>query len=549
MVSHGNIMANLSVVHSVRESSGVRDDLILASWLPMFHDMGLVGGLMWPLLEGGTLISMEPAAFIQKPARWLQAISKYRSTVSPAPNSAFDLCVRKVTEQQRQGLDLSCWQLAFNGAEPVRHETIDTLWRGISICGFRPETMYPCYGLAEATLFVTGGIVGQIPVRASLDSLALERRQAIPPANAESEVIKVGCGHTRNGHTVRIVDPETRLACAADQIGEIWLSGPSIGHGYWNRTELSVATFQAYLSGEPSEPFLRTGDLGFLSGEELFVAGRLKDLIIISGRNHYPQDIEQTLEECHPALAPNACAAFSVEVNGEERLVAACEIRREHLRRLDTDQLATCARRAVAAEHELDLHAILFLKPLGMPRTSSGKIQRHACRTAFVTGAGLDVFAQWRTEASPDPAPESAAFTTPPNKAAIERWLAERVATKVNISPAAVDLRAPFTRYGLESRDAIAISGELQEWLGCSLPPTLVYDYPNIEALAGHLVHETNAPSAFARVGAHQPVAIIGLGCRFPGADSPENYWKLLVNGVDAIRLGSRRGGLDQSVV
>jgi acyl transferase domain-containing protein/acyl-CoA synthetase (AMP-forming)/AMP-acid ligase II/acyl carrier protein len=545
MVSHGNIVANLKVIGSIRESSGARDDLILASWLPMFHDMGLVGALLWPLFEGGMLISMEPAAFIQKPVRWLQAISKYRADVSPAPNSAFDLCVRKVTEQQREGLDLSSWQLAFNGAEPVRHETIERFTAAFQSCGFRPETMYPCYGMAEATLLVTGGVAGELPVRVSLDSVALESREAVPPENVENSVIKVGCGRTRNEHTVRIVDPETRLACAPDQIGEIWLSGPSVGHGYWNRTELSEAMFEAHLAGESSEPFLRTGDLGFLRGEELFVAGRLKDLIIISGRNHYPQDIEQTLEECHPALAPNASAAFSVEVDGEERLVAACEIRREHLRRFDLDELATCARRAVAEEHELELHAILFLKPLGMPRTSSGKIQRHACRTAFVTGAGLDVLAQWQKAASADPAPESMAFATSPNKTAIERWLVERVAAKLNISSAAVDLRSPFTRYGLESRDAITLSGELQEWLGCSLPPTLVYDYPNIEALAAHLVHETSASISFASAGANTPVAIIGLGCRFPGADSPESYWKLLVNGVDAVKPGPRRGGLE----
>jgi acyl transferase domain-containing protein/acyl-coenzyme A synthetase/AMP-(fatty) acid ligase/acyl carrier protein len=546
MVSHGNIIANLEVVHSLRASS--KDDLILASWLPMFHDMGLVGALMWPLFEGGTLISMEPAAFIQKPVRWLQAISKYRANVSPAPNSAFELCLRKVTAEQKEGLDLSSWRFAFNGAEPVRDETIKHFTAAFQHCGFRPETMYPCYGLAEATLFVTGGIPDDLPVSASFDSVALESRKAITPVNAETEVIKVGCGGTRNGHEVRIVDPETRESCAEDQIGEIWVSGPSVAQGYWNRDELSESTFQARIEGENGERFLRTGDLGFLRGEDLFVAGRLKDLIIISGRNHYPQDIEQTLEECHAALAPNACAAFSVEVNGEERLVAACEIRRDRLRQLEPDELVACARRALAEEHELDLHSILFLKPLGMPRTSSGKIQRHACRTAFLTGVGLDVIAQWQNSASTYSATDAAPFNAPANKSSIQRWLVQRVAAKLGISPEAVDLREPFTRYGLESRDAIAISGELEEWLGCSLAPTLVYDYPNIEALAAHLVHEATAPDRpISNADGSGKVAIIGLGCRFPGADSPDNYWKLLAEGVDAIRPAPRRDGFSST--
>jgi acyl transferase domain-containing protein/acyl-CoA synthetase (AMP-forming)/AMP-acid ligase II/acyl carrier protein len=550
MVSHGNIIANMAVVNAASQSAGLPKRLILVSWLPLFHDMGLIGSLMWPLIEGGTLVSMEPAAFIQKPVRWLQAISRYRANLAPAPNSAFELCVRKVSEQQKEGVDLSCWRIAFNGSEPVHEETIEGFAAGFRSCGFRPEVMYPCYGLAETTLFVTGGVTGQPPVRASFDGLALEQRFAVPPVNPERAVIKVGSGRTWDGHRVRIVDPDTRRACAEDQVGEIWVSGPSVAQGYWNRPELSEATFQARIEGG-NEPFLRTGDLGFLKGDDLFVSGRLKDLIIINGLNHYPQDIERTLERCHAALAPNASATFSVDVHSEERLVAVCEIQREHLRRLNQDELVACIRQAVAEEHELDLHAVLFIKPFGMPRTSSGKIKRHACRAAFLAGAGLDVVAQWRNSARAEPAIEITSSGEPRAKASIQRWLIDRVAAKLGIAPTAVRVREPFTRYGLESRDAIAISGELQEWLGCSLMPTLIYDYPNIEALAEHLVHEGSAPERLVRSISHAngngKIAIIGLGCRFPGADSPENYWKLLAEGVDAIRSAPRRDGLSSS--
>jgi acyl transferase domain-containing protein/acyl-CoA synthetase (AMP-forming)/AMP-acid ligase II/acyl carrier protein len=548
MVSHSNIIANVDVIRAATAGARLHDGLIVASWLPLFHDMGLIGSLMWPLIEGGTLISMEPAAFIQKPVRWLQAISKYRVNLAPAPNSGYDLCLRKVTAQQKEGLDLSCWQAAFNGSEPLRRETIEGFAAAFQSCGFRLETMYPCYGLAEATLFVTGGIVGHKPVQASFDNLALERREVLAATSDEAATVKVGCGRAWSGHTIRIVDPETRQACRENQIGEIWVSGASVAQGYWNRPELSEATFRARIEGEDDEAFLRTGDLGFLKGGELFVAGRIKDLIIINGLNHYPQDIERTLEQCHAALAPNACAAFSVEVNGEERLVAACEIQREHLRRLDSDQLAACIRQAVAEEHELDIHALLFLKPLGMPRTSSGKIQRHVCRAAYLGGDRLDVVAEWRTGAKAETASEACPSDTSADKASIQRWLRDRVAAKLGISPTVVDVREPFTRYGLESRDAIAISGELQEWLGSDLPPTLVYDYPNIEALAAHLVRENvTERRSLTSASTSGQVAIIGIGCRFPGADSPENYWKLMAEGREAIRPAPNRNGLSQT--
>ncbi|MET0647635.1 MAG: beta-ketoacyl synthase N-terminal-like domain-containing protein [Pyrinomonadaceae bacterium] len=553
MVSHANIMANVDVIRAATVGAGLERGLILASWLPLFHDMGLIGTLIWPLVEGGTLVSMEPAAFIQKPVRWLEAISKYRATAAAAPNSGYDLCLRKVTGRQKEGLNLSCWRLAFNGSEPLRHETLEGFAAAFQPCGFRPETMYPCYGLAEATLFVTGGAAGRRPVHAAFDGPALERHEAVPPSGDETATVKVGCGHAWNGHAVRIVDPATLRPCAEGQVGEVWVAGPSVASGYWNRPELSEATFRARVEGGDGEAFLRTGDLGFLRGDELFVAGRIKDLIIVNGLNHYPQDIEQTLERCHAAIAPNGCAAFSVEADGEERLVAVCEIRREYLRRLAPEDLAACVRRAVAEAHELELHAILFLKPLGLPRTSSGKVQRHACRAAFLGGGGPEVVAQWRRVTRPesagrpddDTAAEVATAGRPADESFLRRWLCERVAAKLGVAPSAVDSREPFTRYGLESRDAVALSGELQELLGRPLPPTLVYDYPNIEALTAHLTHP-NGTARRRRAGASNSgrIAVVGIGCRFPGANNPESFWKLLAEGRDAIRPAPDRDGL-----
>jgi acyl-CoA synthetase (AMP-forming)/AMP-acid ligase II len=396
-------------------------------WLPLHHDMGLIGSVLQPLYAGFPCVLMSPMSFLQRPIRWLEAISKYRATTSGGPNFAYDLCVRKITPKQRAGLDLSCWDIAINGAEPVRHSTIDQFATTFEPCGFRREAFYPCYGLAEATLMASGGKKSASPVIRNLQKIALEQHQlAIPCISVTGTQTLVGCGKSFEDQNILIVDPDNLSLCAPSQIGEIWLAGPSVARGYWNRTKETNEIFRAYLpSGEG--PYLRTGDLGFLSHGELFITSRLKDVIIIHARTHHPQDIEATVEQSHAVLRPHCVAAFAVEIEGEERLVVVQEVEHRMYQRLDDNERSKSkgSRRpprhlnvdtvignicqAVAEKHDVQVSAVLLLRAGSIPKTSSGKIRRHACRIGFLNHT-LDVVGQWyashlKTISPADPTP------------------------------------------------------------------------------------------------------------------------------------------------
>jgi acyl-CoA synthetase (AMP-forming)/AMP-acid ligase II len=380
MVSHGNLSANARAMCAV---FGQTADTIAACWLPAFHDMGLIDGLLQPLFIGYPTYSMSPMAFLQHPVRWLKAISKYRVTHTGAPNFAYDLCVRKISEAERAMLDLSCWQTAYNGAEPVRLSTLERFADTFSACGFRRASFFPCYGLAEATLYVSGGLLGEARGGMCAASDALERDRVVEvPSDLPAREV-ASCGTAADGTTIAIVDPVSGLRSGDLEVGEIYVRGPMVAQGYWGRPEDSAKTFQAFLGGEG--PFLRTGDLGFLRDGSLYVTGRAKDLIIIHGRNQYPHDIETTIERVHRAIRPGCSAAFSIEVKGQERLVVALEIERRHLA-VHLDELKRQLRRVVAETFDLQLHDIVPLEPGTVPKTSSGKIQRRASCAAYIAG-------------------------------------------------------------------------------------------------------------------------------------------------------------------
>jgi 8-amino-7-oxononanoate synthase len=418
MLSHGNLLHNslriMQAFEITRSQSGV-------FWLPSFHDMGLIGGILVPLYGGKFNVIMSPVAFLQKPLRWLQAISKYKATISGGPNFSYELCVRKTTPEQRAELDLSSWSLAFNGAEPVRPETIDAFCKAFEPCGFRREAFFPCYGLAESTLMVTGGMKFEPPVIRSFDATALESDQAMPQLEtAESTRRLVGSGGELEGQDVVIVDHETFSPVPAQRVGEIWVSGPSVAQGYWNRREATQETFGAMLrlpEGEATDrhpgPYMRTGDLGFFDDGELFVTGRLKDLIIIRGRNHYPQDLEASVEDTSAVVRAGSVAAFSVEVEGRERVVVVAELERGRRDPVEITGAMDAIRRRLASEHEVALEGVVLVRPNSIPKTSSGKIQRHLCRKQFQAGelAVVEQQISWEqssAEARPDAAADAA---------------------------------------------------------------------------------------------------------------------------------------------
>ncbi|WP_158501832.1 AMP-binding protein [Vitiosangium sp. GDMCC 1.1324] len=447
LLTHGNLLHNAAII---QRAFGSTEDSVGVSWLPMYHDMGLIGCVLQPVYAGFRIVLMPPESFLQKPVRWLQAISRYRGTLSGGPNFAFDLCARKVTLEQREALDLSSWRYAFNAAEPVRPDTLERFTRHFAPAGFRPDALRPLYGLAEATLMVTGGFPGARRTVRTVDGAALESWWIVElPEGTPGSRRMVGLGRSWLEQQVIIVDPVTRTRCAPDRVGEIWVSGPSVAQGYWNRPEETEHTFRAWRADTEEGPWLRTGDLGFLQDGELFFAGRIKDLVIIRGRNHYPQDLERTVEESHPALRPGCGAAFSIDSGQEERLVIVQEVHRD--REGDSlEDIAHAARQSVAAAHGIHLDTLVLVRHGSVPKTSSGKIQRNACRQEFLAGT-LDVLHTARL----------ALPRAEPSDASPSGFLREQLARLIGIAPEALDPTRTLAELGLDSMRQL----ELQQLL------------------------------------------------------------------------------------
>lgn len=379
MVTHANLAHN---VRMISEAFAVSDSTIAGGWLPLYHDMGLIGLVIAPVYLGLTSVLMPAMFFLQKPVRWLQMISRYQITVSGAPNFAYDICVDRIEEAQRAGLDLRHWRLAFNGAEPLRAATIERFYRAFMPHGLRADAMYACYGMAEATLFIAGGVCRHGSVSREVDSVALQRGRAEPAAEEQRKTRLVSCDHVPAHTTIAIVDPATLSTLGDGSVGEIWVRGKSVAQGYFEDAEQTAQVFHARVVQNDGGPFLRSGDLGFTDNGTLYVTGRLKDMLIIRGRNYYPQDIERTAEECSKCLQTGGGAAFAVEVEGEERLVVVHELTRAGLRAAQRD-IALDIQAGIAAEYGIQVHRIVLVPPGAMPRTSSGKVRRSACRELF----------------------------------------------------------------------------------------------------------------------------------------------------------------------
>lgn len=387
MVTHHNLLHNLDLLLRYCEQT---PNSHMVSWLPPYHDMGLIAGILSPLHVGYPATLMSPVAFLQRPLRWLQTISRVKATMSIAPNFAYGLCARKVTPEQLRELDLSTWQLAANGAEPIRAETLDLFVNAFGPCGFRREAFFPGYGLAEGTLIVaTGKKMGKTAI-STVQKTALEEGYATPAVADDQETRKIiGYTNIPSEQKVVIVNPNTHIQCTTEQVGEIWVSGPSVANGYWHKPEETEKIFHARISNTGEGPFLRTGDLGFLQNGKLFVTGRLKDLIIIRGRNHYPQDIELTTEHAHSAIRLGCCVAFPVDIEGQEQLIVLAEIDQRYQsesKQADGENIINAIQRHIVEQHDVQAHQIVLLKAGGVLKTSSGKLQRRACKAEFLNG-------------------------------------------------------------------------------------------------------------------------------------------------------------------
>jgi len=514
MLSHENLLYNLALILNGFEMNQDFEGVI---WLPIYHDMGLIGGVMQPLYAGFSATLMSPIDFLQRPPRWLKAISRIKDKpiVSGGPNFAYDLCTRKVSDDLRESLDLSNWAVAFSGAEPVRPATLNRFSETFKSCGFRREAFYPCYGLAEATLFASGGYQAEPPVILNIDKTELKNNRVVETtASEENSQTAVGCGHTHGEQQIAIVNPDRLTVCQPSEVGEIWVSGTSIAKGYWNRLEETKETFQAYTADTGEGPFLRTGDMGFLKDGELFVTGRMKDLIIIRGRNHYPQDIELNVENAYPGLRPGCNAVFSTDIDGQERLVVVQEVRNP--KKLDADEVIKAIRQSVTETHELMVYSVVLIRPRTIPKTSSGKIQRRATKKEFLEGS-LKVVKQWiapafteQDEVLSDEEILQQEKVTKPTDADITlekileveselrlniliTYLQDEVANVTHLNANQIDIYQPVTSFGIDSISVIELKHEIDSRLEVDYPVGNLLEGFSLEEIAKQLLEEVEA--------------------------------------------------------
>ncbi len=528
MVSHENLLHNERMIG---EAFGVGPESVVVGWLPLHHDMGLIGNVLQPLHAGAVAVLMSPVAFLQRPRRWLEAIDRYRGTTSGGPNFAYDLCVRKIPPAAREGLDLASWRVAFNGAEPVRAFTLERFAEAFAANGFRRQAFYPCYGLAEATLFVAGPERGRAPRVEEVDAAALARGAAEVATAGDRGASRplVGCGTARGGQTIAVVDPERGAELSAGEVGEIWVAGESVARGYWGNPEATARDFGARLAGREGERFLRTGDLGFALDGELFVTGRIKDLIIVRGRNLYPQDLELTAERSHAGLRPGGGAAFAVDSveGGEdgERLVIVQEVERglagPEGGSAELAEIAAAVRRAVAEEHEAQPHEVILVRAGAVPKTSSGKVRRAACREMLLAGE-IEVLARSVAGEGDEEREKDGlggeggrgaglAGIGPETLAADEREdalvevLRARAAAAMGVGVAAIDADRPLTGLGLDSLSAVEIQGAVEAELGASLSLSDLLEGATVRELARTLAGHQTASRESAAAKAARP--------------------------------------------
>lgn len=384
MIDHGNLAANLEMITVADQ---LTSESTRVGWIPLFHDMGLVFNALQATWAGALCVLMAPLAFMAHPLLWLRAIHKYRAVLAIAPNFAYDLCLANYDAAKMQGIDLSCWRLALNGAEPVRAGTIEQFAATFAAHGLSALAPHPTYGMAEATLMISGGLHGGHPKLWTVSRAWLQRDIAATPASGEPSQVLVGCGKQLVNERIAIVDPERRAALPAGRVGEIWVHGRHVGKGYWQKLEATRESFQAELADEPGTHWLRTGDLGCMDeAGELYITGRLKDMMIIRGANYYPQDIELTAEKSHPALYGGRCAAFPFQRDEHEMLAVACEVRQDHLQTLNVEEVTGAVRSAVVREHDLTVYRVILTPAGRIPRTTSGKIRRRSTRERWQNG-------------------------------------------------------------------------------------------------------------------------------------------------------------------
>lgn len=540
-VTHENLIANEQLL---ARCLGHSRQTVIATWLPLHHDMGLIGNVLQSLYLGVRAIVMTPMSFLSRPVGWLEAISRYRVTSSGAPNFAYAQCVAKIREAQLDGLDLSSWDVAYSGAEPIRADTIEAFERKFRVCGLRREALYTCYGLAEATLIVTGSRRGEYPTILDFDSAQLSQgRVEVVHRPGPGVQRLVSCGYVAAGQPIAIVDPVRHVQCTSAEIGEIWTKGPCTTAGYWRNESATAKTFVNFLSPASDGPYLRTGDLGFVHDGQLYVTGRMTDTVIVRGRKYAPQDLELTAQRNCASLQPDAGAVFTVEAEGAERLVLVHELARSALRELQASDVFRSIARAIAAEHGLRVHEIVLIKPGTLPKTTSGKVQRQRTKTLLASNE-LAIVEKW----SHSEGTRSALLTTEfvPARSELQQSLIGVWAEVLQISEQDIGIHHNFFDLGGDSVSLLQLQRRVAEATGASISAVDLFSCSSIALLASHLMASGSTAqrpalglqsSSPATIGSD--IAVIGMSGRFPDAASVDELWENLRAGKCSVRLFS----------
>jgi phthiocerol/phenolphthiocerol synthesis type-I polyketide synthase C len=578
MVSHGNLLHN---EHVNVKGLAHRANIMVVNWCPQYHDLGLIGNILLAPFTGRQVVLMSPIAFLQKPVRWLKAISKYKATASGGPNFAYELCLRKVADEDIATLDLSSWELAYSGAEIIRPATLERFYERFKVCGFRKEAFSPVYGLAESTLIVTATKADQAYIRSYIDADSLHHNKAVEvdETNPSGRWL-IGCGQVID-QELKIVNPDNLHCCDNNEVGEIWVKGKSVCKGYWGKPETTKKAFQAYTSDTDEGPFLRTGDLGFVRDGELYVTGRHKEVVIIDGRNLYPQDIEDIAQHERAPFRSGCGAAFSIEVEGKEELVLVQELAKRNTT-TDTDfkALVASVRKEILDVFGVPVFDFVLIEQGTFLKTSSGKIRRRGMRDKYLQGK-LKIAAQFSQAVmtpghfesesfeaskhaikhsfnalgagfveSKQPKPSVSGVSSPVPLAGpqvqlqLEKLLVSLLSSFIGLPESKIDITRPFSDYGLDSKSLIGLSGELSDIIGRSLQPRVLYDYPSIELLVSFLAPSNSTIQSDESLGdsesepslSREPIAIVGMSCRYPGnVNTPEQFWELLTADEDGL--------------
>lgn len=551
----GVMVSRLNVVHNAHCIMSATDtESVMTGWLPIYHDMGLIGQIAYALYAGTESNLMAPVDFIKKPVRWLQSIHNYKAEGSQAPNFAYDLCVEQISDEDIEGLDLSHFRMFLNGAEPIKASTQKRFIEKFRKVGIREDVFLPCYGMAETTLMITG-------FRHVSDTLFADKAEMLAgrvkpvDAAAPNSVELVTSGPIREDFTVRIVNPDTMVECAPHEIGEIWIQGVSVALGYYNKPELTEEIFHASILDAHGKvrtelgEYLRTGDMGFFHNDLIYISGRIKEMFIINGANYYPQDIEATIQAAHPALQSNAGAVFAVEdEHGNQQLVAFQEIARAHALNFNADEIVQAITEAVVQTHELSLSAVLLISPGRVPKTTSGKIQRSLCRKLFLENAPEGVLHTWsarevRAKKAEDRQQQPSArpkmdLSNHPMAAQIQGYMRREIAKAIGVPDEQVDLDTSFASLGLSSIQGIQLAEKLSKLANREIPASVLYDYHTINALTAHLlgIEPEQQATTVRKETTSEPLAIIGLACKLPGAENPNQFWENLITQTDSIQ-------------